>query len=55
MGVVRLDDNLLKKVKQVLKEEANKYKYGSVSAFINVLVYEKLKGTNISRSIKKNE
>ncbi len=49
MGVVRLDDVLLKKVKQILKEEDNKYKYGSVASFINSLVYEKLKG------VKKNE
>lgn len=42
MGVVRIDDQLLKKVKLALKEESNKYKYGSVAALINSMIYEQL-------------
>jgi len=43
MGVVRIDDNLLKNIKDILKKEDNKYKYGSISNFINSAIYEKLK------------
>ncbi len=43
MGVVRIDDVLLKKVKLALKEEENKYKYSSIASFINSMIYEKLK------------
>ena len=42
MGVVRIDDELLKKVKITLKQEGNKYKYGSVAALINSMIYEQL-------------
>jgi hypothetical protein len=43
MAVVRIDDELLKKAKLMLKKEGNKYKYGSISAFLNSMVYEQLK------------
>jgi len=43
MGVVRIDDELLKKVKEWMKKSENKYRYSSASAFINRAVYEKLK------------
>ena len=42
MGVVRIDDNLLDEIKKLLDENGNKYKYPSISAFINCAVYEKL-------------
>jgi len=54
MGVVRIDDSLLKRIKQALKEEDNKYKYGSVSSFLNYLIYQELKEVNPPKSIKKN-
>ena len=43
MAVVRVDDKLLKEVKQLLKNEENKYKYGSIASFINSVLYDKLK------------
>lgn len=42
MAVVRIDDDLLKKIKQELKKEENRYKYGSIASFINSLIHEKL-------------
>ncbi len=46
MGVVRIDDDLLKKLKLQLSSEENKYKFGSLAAFINSIIYEKLKKEN---------
>lgn len=43
MGVVRIDDDLLQKIKRILGKEGNKYKYGSIASFINYSLYEKLK------------
>ena len=43
MGVVRIDDELLRKIKIEMKKDENKYKYGSIASFINSLIYEKLK------------
>ncbi|MDP1729320.1 MAG: hypothetical protein Q8L27_03910 [archaeon] len=43
MAVVRLDDELLKKLKEILKKEDNKYKYSSIASFINSIVYDKIK------------
>ena len=43
MGVVRIDDNLLEKVKRWIENNGNKYKFPSVTAFINNSIYEKLK------------
>jgi len=43
MGVVRIDDDLLKNLKELLKKEENKYRYSSIAAFINHLVHEKIK------------
>lgn len=42
MGVVRIDDELLKKLLKELEKPENKYKYPSISNFINLVVYEKL-------------
>jgi len=42
MGVVRLDDKLLKEVQEWLDENGNKYKHPTMSAFVNNAVYEKL-------------
>lgn len=43
MGVVRIDDNLIKEVHQWLDKNGNKYKHPSLSAFVNYAIYEKLK------------
>ncbi|OIO40498.1 hypothetical protein AUJ10_03025 [Candidatus Pacearchaeota archaeon CG1_02_31_27] len=43
MGVVRIDDGLLRQLKKLLKDEEYKYKYPSIASFINILLYEKLK------------
>ncbi len=43
MGVVRIDDNLIKEVQQWLDKNGNKYKHPSLSAFVNYVIYEKLK------------
>jgi predicted nucleotide-binding protein (sugar kinase/HSP70/actin superfamily) len=43
MATVRIDDELLNKIKKWLDQNGNKYKYPSVSAFINNSIYEKLK------------
>ena len=46
MGVVRIDDKLLKEIKALLEKECNQYQYPSVAAFINSTIYEKLIETN---------
>ena len=43
MGVVRIDDKLIKEVQKWLEENGNKYKHPTLSAFVNNAVYEKLK------------
>jgi hypothetical protein len=43
MAVVRIDDELLKKLKEILKKEENKYRYGSLASFVNSIVHEKIK------------
>ncbi len=43
MGVVRVDDKLLKEVQKWLGENGNKYKHPTISAFVNNAIYEKLK------------
>jgi len=42
MGVVRIDDSLLKKLREILKKEENKYKYNSLSSLINSIVHERI-------------
>ncbi len=42
MAVVRIDDKLLKKVKEFLDNNDNRYQYPSLSSFINNVIYEKL-------------
>jgi hypothetical protein len=49
MGVVRIDDELLKKLKDILKREENKYKYGSVAALVNCAIYEKLNQNGVKK------
>ena len=46
MGVVRIDDKLLKEIKSLLEKEGNQYQYPSVAAFINSTIYEKLVSNN---------
>tara|TARA_Y100000294_G_C8543857_1_gene332301 strand:- start:887 stop:1036 length:150 start_codon:yes stop_codon:yes gene_type:complete len=43
MGVVRVDDKLIKDVQEWLDDNGNKYKHPSISAFVNNAIYEKLK------------
>ena len=43
MGVVRIDDKLIKEVQEWLDKNGNKYKHPTISAFVNSAVYEKLK------------
>jgi len=43
MGVVRIDDKLIKEVQDWLDKNGNKYKHPTLSAFVNNAVYEKLK------------
>jgi hypothetical protein len=43
MGVVRLKDELLQELQDWLDENGNKYRYPSLSAFVNNAVYDKLK------------
>lgn len=42
MAVVRIDDNLLKRIKEYLQRNDNRYQYPSISSFINNVIYEKL-------------
>ena len=43
MGVVRINDKLIKEVKEWLDKNGNQYKHPTLSAFVNNAVYEKLK------------
>ena len=43
MGVVRIDDKLIKEVQEWLDQNGNKYKHPTISAFVNNAVYEMLK------------
>jgi metal-responsive CopG/Arc/MetJ family transcriptional regulator len=43
MAVVRIDDELLKELKEIIKKEENKYRYSSVSSIINSIIYDKLR------------
>ncbi len=42
MGVVRIDNKLDREIEKLLKKEANRYKYPSKSAFLNIILHEKL-------------
>ena len=42
MAVVRIDDKLLKMIKEYLENNDNKYQYPSVAAFINNVIYDRL-------------
>jgi len=42
MGVVRIDDDLQKKLLNEMKKGRNKYSYGSISSFLNSIIYDKL-------------
>lgn len=46
MATVRIDDNLLKEIKNWIKKNGNKYECPTVTAFINSAIYKKLKGLN---------
>ena len=42
MATVRIDEKLLKEIQEWLDKDRNKYKYPTLSAFVNNAVYEKL-------------
>ena len=42
MSTVRVDNKLLNEIKKLLKENGNKYKFPTVTSFINNSIYEKL-------------
>ena len=46
MGVVRIDDKLKKEVLDYISKEGNKYNYPSISTFVNIAIFEKLKKSN---------
>ena len=43
MGVVRVDDDLLRQLKKQLKEEENRYKYSSITSLLNSIIHESFK------------
>ena len=47
VDVVKIDENLLKKVKKLLKDELIKIKYSNAKQFVNIAVLEKLKKEGI--------
>lgn len=47
MAVVRLDDKLYEEILEWLKENGNKYKIPSITAFVNNAVYEKMKSLGV--------
>jgi len=49
MGVVRVDDKLIKDVQEWLDDNGNKYKHPSISAFVNNAIYEKLKEVKLKK------
>ncbi len=52
MGVVRIDDRLLKSLKEILKREENRYRYSSIASFVNSIVHERLKAEESGGSRK---
>jgi hypothetical protein len=42
LGLVRINDDLHKKIAKVIKQEKYKYRFPSISSFINNVVFEKL-------------
>ncbi len=50
MGVVRIDDKLIKQVQKWLDDNGNKYRHPSLSAFVNNAVYEKLKNLKVGKN-----
>ncbi len=43
MGVIRIDNKLHKRLQDWLDKNGNKYKFPSITAFVNNSIYEKLK------------
>lgn len=44
--VVKIDEDLLKKVKNLIKEKSMKIKYSNAKQFVNIAVLEKLENEN---------
>lgn len=53
MATVRIDNNLLDKIKKWIKDNGNKYQFPSITAFINTAIYEKLKKVDGEKNEKK--
>ena len=49
MGVVRVDDKLVKEVQEWLDDNGNKYMHPTISAFVNNAIYERLKAVKSKR------
>jgi len=52
MATVRIDDNLLKEIKEWIKKNGNKYECPTITSFINNAIYKKLKDAN-NKGVKK--
>jgi len=55
MGVVRIDDELLEQAKEFLKKDENKYKYSSLSSFLNFIIHNELKELKKDEKDEKKE
>ncbi|MBS3093970.1 hypothetical protein J4456_05315 [Candidatus Pacearchaeota archaeon] len=53
MATVRIDDKLLKNIKEWIEENGNKYECPTVTSFINHAIYKKLKDVNGKKGDKK--
>jgi len=53
MGVIRIDNKLHKKLQDWLDENGNRYKFPSITAFINNAIYEKLKKLETEKTAEK--
>jgi len=42
MGTVKIDDKLLKEIREWLKENDHRYKHPTIKSFVNNAVHEKL-------------
>lgn len=49
MGVVRVDDTILERIRKIIKNPNNRYKYRSIASFINMVLYDKLKQQEVNK------
>lgn len=55
MGLVRIDETLHKKLVEWIRKNGNKYRFPSVTSFVNSAIYEKLKKLEKEIENDKNE